>query len=108
MGADDPGAGPKFWSYGITNGKFNADDPPVTATRLHFSSGQAAVVESTDQRRVVGYRVESDRRNNGWWMATGLNEFGQSGYHPLQFSAREGPPHNGAEYEVVIFYSEWT
>jgi hypothetical protein len=107
IGADDPGAGPKFWSYGITSGKYN-DDPPVTATQVHVSSRDATVVESTDKCRVVGYRVQSDRWNNGWWMATGLNEFGQSGDHRLQFNAREGPPHNGAEYEVVIFYAEWT
>jgi len=39
-------------------------------------------------------------------MATGLNEFGQSGYHRLQFNAK-GAFLNGAEYEVVIFYAEW-
>ena len=105
MGADDQGSGPKFWAYGITNGKYN--DPPVTTTQITFSV-QGTVVESTDERRVVGYRVESDRRNNGWWMATGLNEFGDGGYHRLQFSAKEGPPHNGATYEAVIFYRTWT
>jgi len=106
VGADDPGAGPKIWSYGITNGKYHDNDPPVSAALVHFSSGRAAVIESTDRRRVVGYRVESNRWNNGWWMATGLNEFGQGGYQLLQFSARQGPPNNGAEYEVVVFHSE--
>ena len=106
VGADDMGAGPKFWSYGITNGKYHNDDPPVTATQFRFSSGEAIVIESTDRRRVVGYRVQSNRSNNGWWMATGLNEFGQSGDHRLQFVARGGPPHNGAEYGVVVFYAE--
>jgi hypothetical protein len=46
VGADDPGAGPKFWSYGITNGLFNDNDPPVTSTRLHFAAYQTAIVES--------------------------------------------------------------
>jgi len=106
VGADDPGVGPKFWSYGITNGRYHDDNPPVTATLVHFSSQQAVTVESTDHNRVVGYRVESDRKNNGWWMAAGLTEFGQSGDHSLQFRAMQGPPQNGAEYAVTIFYSE--
>jgi len=107
VGADDPGGEPKFWSYGITSGKYHHADPPVTATQISFSSSQATVVESTDSQRVVGYRVESSRSNNGWWMATGLTEFGQSGYHRLQFSAEGGPPNNGAAYEVIVFHAKW-
>jgi hypothetical protein len=106
VGADDPGAGPKFWSYGITSGKYHDNNPSVTTIHVHFSSGQAAVVESTDRRRVVGYRVESNRWNNGWWMASGLYEFGEAGSHHVQFSAKAAALAY-AEYDVEIFYAEW-
>jgi len=107
VGADDPGAGPKFWSYGITNGRYHHDNPAVTTLRLLFSSAQAAAFESTDQRRVVGYRIESNQQNNGWWMLTGLDEFGEAGSRQLQFSAKQGPRSEGAKYEAVVFYAEW-
>jgi hypothetical protein len=106
VGADDPGIGPKFWSYGITNGLFNNNDPPVTSTKLHFAAGQAAIVESTEHRRIVGYKVESNRYNNGWWIVTGLNEFGQEGSHEVKFSAKT-PVFGRAEYKVIIFYADW-
>ena len=105
VGADDTGHGPKFWSYGITSGLFNDNDPPVTSIKLHFSDHQAAVVETTEHRRVVGYKVESDRYNNGWWIATGLDEFGQSGPHEVKFGAKQA--NGGAEYEVTVFYADW-
>ena len=108
VAADDPGAGPKSWSYGITNGKYHNGDPCVTPTQFRFSSEKVIVAETTDRRRVVGYRVQSNRSNNGWWIATGLYEFGRSGHYHLQFAARGDPPSNGAEYEVVVFYAEWT
>jgi hypothetical protein len=106
VGADDPGIGPKFWSYGITNGLFNNNDPPVTSTKLHFAADQAAIVESTEHRRIVGYKVESNRGNNGWWIVTGLIEFGQDGSHEVKFSAKP-PVFGGAEYDVTIFYADW-
>jgi len=105
VGADDPGAGPKFWSYGLTNGLFNNNDPPVTSIKLHFGAGKAAIVESIEHRRIVGYKVESNRWNNGWWIATGLNEFGEGGSHEVKFDAK--PSINGAEYEVTVFYADW-
>ena len=105
VGADDPGGGPKFWSYGITNGLFNDNDPPVTSTKHHFADWQAVIIESTEHRRIVGYKVESNRWNNGWWSATGLIEFGQSGSHEVKFSAK--PANNGAEYEATVYYADW-
>jgi len=105
VGADDPGGGPKFWSYGITSGLFNDNDPPVTSTKFHFADNQAAIIESTEHRRVVGYKVESNRWNNGWWIATGLMEFGQSGSHEVRFGAKSA--NNGAEYEVTVFFADW-
>ena len=105
VGADDPGGGPKFWSYGITNGLFNDNDPPVTSIKLHFADWQAAVVENTENRRIVGYKVESNRYNNGWWIVTGLDEFGQGGSHEVKFGAKQA--NGGAEYEVTVFYAEW-
>ena len=106
VGADDPGGDPKFWSYGITNGLFNDNNPPVTSIKLHFADWQAAVVENTDQRRIVGYKVESNRSNNGWWIVTGLNEFGQGGSHEVKFGAKRAI-FGGAEYEVTVFYADW-
>jgi hypothetical protein len=107
VGADDPGAGPKFWSYGITSGRYNSNNPPVTSTRLHFTADQAAVVESTEKLRIVGYRIESNRQNNGWWIAIGLNEFGEAGSHQVQFSAKAAGQAY-AEYDLDIFYAEWS
>ena len=105
VGADDIGWGPKFWSYGITNGLFNDNDPAVTSTKHHFADRQAVIIESTEHRRIVGYKVESNRRNNGWWFATGLIEFGQSGLQEVKFSAK--PANKGAEYEVTVYYADW-
>jgi hypothetical protein len=105
VGADDPGGDPKFWPYGITSGLFNDNDPLVTSIKLHFAADQAATIESTEYRRIVGYKVESNRWNNGWWFATGLFEFGQSGSHEVKFSAK--PSINGAEYEVTVFFADW-
>src|SRR5258706_5936607 len=105
VGADDPGGGPKFWSYGITNGLFNDNDPPVTSIKLHFADWQAAIVENTEHRRIVGYKVESTRYNNGWWFATGLDEFGQGGSHEVKFGAKQA--NGGAEYEVTVSYADW-
>ena len=105
VGADDPGGGPKFWSYGITSGLYNDNDPPVTSIKLHFADWQAATVENTENRRIVGYKVESNRYNNGWWIASGLDEFGQGGSHEVRFSAKQA--NGGAEYEVTVFYAEW-
>ena len=105
VSADDWGVGPKFWSYGITNGRYNDNNPPVTSTTLRFTADQAAIIESTEQHRIVGYKVESNRFNNGWWIATGLNEFGQGGAGQVKFSAKAA--NNGAEYEVVVFYADW-
>ena len=107
VGADEADIGPKFWSHGITRGISNANNPPITSTKLHFTAGQVVVVESTKQKHIVGYRVESNRRNNGWWTASGLNEFGNAGFHQLRFSAKQGPQHNGAEYDVIVFYAAW-
>ena len=106
VGADDPGGDPKFWSYGITNGLFNDNNPPVTSIKLHFADGQAAIVENTEHRRIVGYKVESNRNNNGWWIVTGLHEFGQGGSHEVKFGAKR-PIFGGAEYEVTVFYADW-
>jgi len=105
VGADDPGGGPKFWSYGITSGLFNDNDPPVSSIKLHFADWQAAIVENTEDHRIVGYKVESNRYNNGWWIATGLAEFGQSGSHEVKFGAKQA--NGGAEYEVTVFYADW-
>ena len=105
VGADDTGHGPKFWSYGITSGLFNDNDPPVTSIKLHFADYQAAVVETTEDHRIIGYKIESNRENNGWWMATGLAEFGESGSHEVKFGAKAA--NNGAEYEVTVFYADW-
>ena len=105
VGADDPGGDPKFWSYGITNGLFNDNDPPVTSTKHHFTLSEAVIIESTEHRRIVGYKVESNRWNNGWWFATGLIEFGQSGSHEVKFSAKQSI--SGAEYEVTVYYADW-
>ena len=105
VGADDPGGDPKFWSYGITNGLFNDNDPPVTSTKHHFTLSETVIIESTDHRRIVGYKVESNRWNNGWWFATGLIEFGQSGSHEVKFSAKQSI--SGAEYEVTVYYADW-
>ena len=104
VGADDSGAEPKLWSYGITNGLFNNNDPPVTSNKLYFAAYHGAIVESTKHRRIVGYKIESNRGNNGWWLATGLDEFGQSGSHVVKFAAKPG--NNGAEYEVTVFYAD--
>ena len=105
VGADDPGGDPKFWSYGITSGLFNDNDPPVTSTKHHFADSQAIIIESTEHRRIVGYKVESNRWNNGWWFATGLMEFGQSGSHEVKFSAKQSI--SGAEYDVTVYYADW-
>jgi len=105
VGADDPGVGPKFWSYGITNGRYNDNHPPITSVKLDFSADQAATAVSTEQHRIIGYKVESNRYNNGWWMATGLNEFGEGGSPEVTFRAKDA--RNGAWYEVVVFYADW-
>jgi len=99
------GGGPKFWSYGITNGRYNDNDPLITSVKLLFSADQAATSVSTEQRRIVGYKVESNRPNNGWWFATGLNEFGEGGSPEVTFKAKDAG--NGAWYEVVVFYADW-
>ena len=105
VGADDTGHGPKFWSYGITSGLFNDNDPPVTSIKRHFADHQAAISETWEDHRIVGYKVESSRENNGWWIATGLDEFGQGGSHEVTFGAK--PANHGAEYEVTVFYADW-
>src|ERR1700749_2450244 len=50
--------------------------PPSLRPR---STSLPTVIESTEQRSIVGYKVESNRYNNGGWVVTGLNEFGQDG-----------------------------
>jgi len=105
VGADDMGGGPKFWSYGITNGRYNDNDPLITSVKLLFSNDQAATTVSTEQHRIVGYKVESNRSNNGWWFATGLNEFGEGGSPEVVFKAKDAG--NGAWYEVVVSYTDW-
>ena len=54
VGADDTGHGPKFWSYGITNGLFNDNDPPVTSIKHHFSEHQAGVVSLATRSSQIG------------------------------------------------------
>jgi len=105
VSADDSGNEPKFWSYGVTNGLFNDNDPPVSSIKHYFAAYHGAIVESTELRRIVGYKIESNRWNNGWWLATGLDEFGQGGSHVVKFAAKPGG--NGAEYEVTVFYADW-
>ena len=101
VGANDADGNPQFWSYGITNGMFN--DSPVTSTEHHITLSEA-VIESTEHRRIVGYKVESIRRKNGWWSVTGLMEFGQSGSHEVKFIASSL---YGAEYDVTVYYADW-
>jgi hypothetical protein len=40
-------------------------------------------------------------------MLTGLDEFGEAGSRQLQFSAKQGPRSEGAEYEAIVWYAEW-
>jgi hypothetical protein len=105
VGADDPGNDPKLWSYGVTNELYNGNNPPVTSTTLRFTADQAVTLELTEQHRIVGYKIKSNRQNNGWWIATGLNEFGQGGSCQVKFSAK-APVFGGAEYGVIVFHAD--
>ena len=105
VGADDLDGGPKFWSYGITTELFNDDDSPITSTKRQFTHWEAVTFKSTEHRRIVGYKVESNRYINGWWFATGLIEFGQRGSHDVKFSAKESI--SVAKYEVTVYYADW-
>ena len=105
VGTDDPGGGPQFWSYGITTGMFNDNGPPVASTKHHFTHSEAVIIESTEHRRIVGYKIQSKIWDNGRWFATGLIEFGQSGSHDVKFSAKESI--FAAEYEVTVYYADW-
>ena len=116
VGIDDQGRIPNFWSYGITTGVFNDNGPPVTSTKHRFTHSEAVIIESTEHRRIVGYKVESYGRDGGWWFATGLIEFGQSGSHDVKFSAKglwdtveaEDLAHwRRADFMVTVYYADW-
>ena len=83
VAADDPGVRPKFWSYGITNGKYHSGDPRITLPNSVSRPRRRSLLGPlTDAVWLV---IESNRI--GWWIATGLYEFGQIGHHHLQGGA---------------------
>ena len=92
------------WSYGITNGLFNDSDPPITSTKHHLTHWPAVIIQSTDHRRIIGYKVESNGRNSGCWVVTGLMGFGQSGSHEVTFTAMQSI--SDAGYEVTVYYAD--
>jgi len=76
----------------------------TTHPSLQLSADQAATAVSTEQHHTIGYKVESNRYNDGWWMATGLNEPG--GGSP-EVTFRDKDARNGAWDEVVVLYADW-